>query len=68
MNMRSGSLALIVVAAAASAWAGSPVREDAQFRCRVTPMRPYLGFDLRFHADYEVIVPFQSGAQSLQAA
>jgi hypothetical protein len=31
----------------------------ADFSCRVTPERPFLGFDLRFHADYNVTVPLK---------
>jgi hypothetical protein len=29
----------------------------ADFSCQVTPEKPSLGFDLRFHADYRVAVP-----------
>jgi hypothetical protein len=31
----------------------------ADFSCRVTPEKPALGFDLRFHADYRVTVPIK---------
>jgi len=31
----------------------------ADFSCRVTPEKPALGFDLRFHADYHVTVPIK---------
>jgi len=31
----------------------------ADFSCQVTPEKPALGFDLRFHADYRVTVPLK---------
>ena len=39
------------------------VRKDLP--CTVTPIKPVLGFDLRFHAGYEVTIPLQdlSGAE-----
>jgi hypothetical protein len=32
----------------------------ADFLCRVIPEKPELGFDLRFHADYRVILPVRA--------
>src|ERR1700676_3344902 len=31
----------------------------AEYSCQVTPDKPSLGFDLRFHADYRVRVPLK---------
>jgi len=31
----------------------------ADFSCQVTPVKPGLGFDLRFHSDYRVTVPIK---------
>ncbi len=36
----------------------------ADFSCRVIPDKPELGFDLRFHADYRVIVPIKALADA----
>lgn len=35
--------------------------------CTVTPIKPYLGFDMRFHAGYEVSIPLRelAGAEDL---
>lgn len=44
---------------------GGDVRKDLP--CNVTPAKPMLGFDLRFHAGYEVTVPLKelSGSENL---
>src|ERR1700730_5518808 len=31
----------------------------ADFSCQVTPDKPSLGFDLRFHSDYHVTIPIK---------
>src|ERR1700687_5864606 len=44
----------------------SAVRETQDVRhdlpCTVTPAKPLLGFDLRFHAGYEVSLPLREAA------
>src|SRR5260370_39313951 len=72
-------LAALIAATVGSGWAKEPASNlslesgtpRAALPCRVMPEKPDLGFDLRFHAVYQVSVPVKvlAGASSpLQGA